>query len=186
MSKTKEGFAYTWLWMWVIIVFWAGPTLLSCKPAQKVEEVKEEVPAEAQPAPVAPAPEEVGIPAQVTPAPETTFKWTPAKAGVTKAQVSLGRAVVCPFEFGITDPKIKKVKFSIKEEKIAKMGIIVADEEVATSEGKAASSAMFSVPAGTRLGNYELTIVAKDAATGEVIGEGIIPFQLLPKGAGGC
>jgi hypothetical protein len=119
-------------------------------------------------------------------APKTTFKWTPTRAGVTKAQVVIGRGVVCPFEFAGVDPKVKKVKLSIKDEKHVKMGIIVADEEVAISEGKAASSAMFSVPAGTRLGNYELTIVAKDAATGEVISEGMIPFQLLPKGAGGC
>jgi len=119
-------------------------------------------------------------------APKITFKWASTKAGATKAQVSIGRGVVCPFEFAGVAPKVKKVKLSIKDEKLAKMSIIVADEEVAVTEGKAASSAMFSVPAGTRLGNYELTVVAKDAATGEVIGEGIIPFQLLPKGAGGC
>ncbi|MBI5049393.1 MAG: hypothetical protein HZC11_00585 [Nitrospirae bacterium] len=120
------------------------------------------------------------------PAAKTTFKWIPAKAGVTKAQVSIGRSVVCPFEFGVSDAKTAKVKLSIKEANISKMGIIVADEEVTVTGGKAASSAMFSIPGGTRLGNYELTVVAKNAATGAVIGEGKIPFQVMPKGAGGC
>lgn len=174
MTK-KRSSTYFKLQVSVIIVFIAlGLTFIACKPAEKAEEK---------------VTEPISVPKEESPAVvsgKTTFKWIPVKAGVTKAQISIGRGVVCPFEFSGVDPKVKKVKLSIKEEKIAKMGVIVADEEVEIKDGKVASSVMFSVPPGTRLGNYELTVQVKDTATGAVIGEGVIPFQVLPKGAAGC
>jgi len=171
----KKGSTYFRIWVSLIGIFIAsGLTFVACKPAEKAEEK---------------VTEPISVPKEESPAVvsgKTTFKWIPVKAGVTKAQIAIGRGVVCPFEFSGVNPEIKKVKLSIKEEKIAKMGVIVADEEVEIKDGKVASSAMFSVPPGTRLGDYELAIQAKDAQTGAVIGEGVIPFQVLPKGAAGC
>lgn len=173
MTK-KRGSTYFKLWVSLIIVFIAlGLTFVACKPAEKAEEK---------------VTEPISVPKEEPPvvSGKATFKWIPVKAGTTKAQISIGRGVVCPFEFSGVGSEVKKVKLSIKEEKIAKMGVIVADEETEIKDSKIASSVMFSVPPGTRLGNYELTIQAKDAATGVVIGEGVIPFQILPKGAAGC
>ncbi|MBI4686250.1 MAG: hypothetical protein HY756_00430 [Nitrospirae bacterium] len=121
------------------------------------------------------------------PAAKAAFKWTPTKAGATKAEAPIGKAVMCPFEFSGIDAKAtKKVKLSIKDENIAKMGIVIDNEEVDVKDGKAAASAMISIAKGTKQGSYDLTIVAKDAATGAVIGEGVIPVQVIAKSAVGC
>ncbi len=121
------------------------------------------------------------------PAAKAAFKWIPTKPGIKAAQVPIGKGVICPFEFtGIDAKASKKVKFSIKDENIAKMGIAIDNEEVEVKDGKAAASAMISVSKSTKQGNYDLTIVAKDAATGAVIGEGVIPFQVISKSAVGC
>jgi hypothetical protein len=171
----KRSSTYFKLWVSLIVVFIAlGLTFVACKPTKQAEEqVTEPIPA-----PVEEAPAVVSG--------KTTFKWIPRKAGVKVAEIPLGKSVVCPFEFGINDPAVSKVNFSIKDDKLAQLGIVIAEEEVAVTEGKAASDAMFGITPGTRLGDYELAIVAKNAETGEIIGEGVIPFKVLPKGAGGC
>lgn len=170
MTKKKNSTCFG-LWASLIVVLIAlGLTFISCKPAQQAEEKV-----------TAPAP----APTEEAPA-VTDFKWIPARPGATEAEIPVGKAVVCPFEFVVDDPSISKVSFSIKDEKLAQMGIIIAEEEVDVADGKASSDAMFGIIPGTRYGDYKVTIVAKNAASGEVIGEGTIPFKVLPKGAGGC
>jgi len=173
--KGRSSFTHFKLWASLIIIFIAlGLTFISCKPAKQAEEET-----------TAPAPA-VTEEAPAATSDKTTFKWIPLRPGVTVAQVGTGRAVVCPFEFTVNDPSITKVTLSIRDDKIAQMGVVIAEAEVDVADGKVASEAMFGVPPGTRLGNYELAIVAKNAETGEVIGEGIIPFQIVPPGIGGC
>lgn len=114
----------------------------------------------------------------------TNFKWKARRPGITRAQIALGRAVTLPFEFTITG-NVKKVKFEIPK-KFSDLGIDVMEDEVAVKNGVAASSVLFSVPPGKPLGKFELPITAKDSATGKVLGQGNIPFMLLPPGVGGC
>lgn len=114
----------------------------------------------------------------------TNFKWRARRPGITRAQIALGRAVTLPFEFTITG-NVKKVRFEIPK-KFSDLGIDVMDDEVAVKNGMATSSVLFSVPPGKPLGKFELPITAKDPATGKVLGQGNIPFMLLPPGVGGC
>jgi len=166
---------YFKLWVSLIVVFIAlGLTFVACKPAKKAEEkVTEPIPAPAGEAPPA-------VPGKAT------FKWIPGRPGITAAEVPLGKSVVCPFEFDVNDPAVTNVSLSIKDDKLAQMGIVIAEEKVTVAEGKARSDALFGIAPGTRLGEYKLMVVAKNADTGEVLGEGEIPFKVLPKGAGGC
>lgn len=114
----------------------------------------------------------------------SNFKWKARRPGITRAQIALGRAVTLPFEFTITG-NVKKVKFEIPK-KFSDLGIDVMEDEVVVKKGMASSSVLFSVPPGKPLGKFELTITAKDSATGKVLGQGNIPFMLLPPGVGGC
>lgn len=116
--------------------------------------------------------------------PSAEFKWTPARPGITQAQIALGRAVTLPFEFSITG-NIPLVKLSIPK-KFYEMGIVVGDDEVTVNSGKASSTVLFAVPPGKPLGKFELEITARDSATGQEIGKGRILFMLLPPGVGGC
>lgn len=112
------------------------------------------------------------------------FKWKARRPGITRAQIALGRAVTLPFEFTITG-NVKKVKFEIPK-KFSDLGIDILDDEVAVKSGVASSSVLFSVPPGKPLGKFDLTITVKDSATGKILGQGSIPFMLLPPGVGGC
>lgn len=114
----------------------------------------------------------------------TNFKWKARRPGITRAQIALGRAVTLPFEFTITG-NVKKVRFEIPK-KFSDLGIDVMEDEVSVKNGMATSSVLFSVPPGKPLGKFELPITVKDAATGKVLGQGNIPFMLLPPGVGGC
>lgn len=114
----------------------------------------------------------------------TNFKWRARRPGITRAQIALGRAVTLPFEFTITG-NVKKVRFEIPK-KFSDLGIDIMEDEVTVKNGMAASSVLFSVPPGKPLGKFELPITAKDPATGKILGQGNIPFMLLPPGVGGC
>ncbi len=114
----------------------------------------------------------------------SNFKWKARRPGITRAQIALGRAVTLPFEFTITG-NVKKVRFEIPK-KFSDLGIDVMEDEVVVKNRMASSSVLFSVPPGKPLGKFELTITAKDSATGKVLGQGNIPFMLLPPGVGGC
>lgn len=114
----------------------------------------------------------------------TNFKWKARRPGITRAQIALGRAVTLPFEFTITG-NVKKVRFEIPK-KFSDLGIDIMEDEVTVKNGMATSSVLFSVPPGKPLGKFELPITAKDPATGKVLGQGNIPFMLLPPGVGGC
>lgn len=114
----------------------------------------------------------------------TNFKWRARRPGITRAQIALGRAVTLPFEFTITG-NVKKVRFEIPK-KFSDLGIDIMEDEVTVKNKVATSSVLFSVPPGKPLGKFELPITAKDPATGKVLGQGNIPFMLLPPGVGGC
>ncbi len=114
----------------------------------------------------------------------TAFKWKARRPGITRAQIALGRAVTLPFEFTIRG-NVNKVRFEIPK-KFSDMGIDIMEDEVMVKNSMASSSVLFSVPPGKPLGKFELTITAKDAGTGKILGQGNIPFMLLPPGVGGC
>lgn len=116
---------------------------------------------------------------------EVTFKWTPVKPGTTVAMITVGKATNLPFEFQVQDPRIKKVMLSIDDE-FVKMGIKLTHKERAVVGGKVVSSVEFLIKRGVTPGGYELKIRAKDTITGNVIGEGVIPFRVVPAPAVGC
>lgn len=124
--------------------------------------------------------------AEAAEAPATTFAWYPNRPGIKRAQIALGRAATLKFEFFVKgNPNVVNVKFGLPK-KYADMGIKVDPSQVAVSEGKAASKAVFSVPPGMPLGRFDVPVVAVDAKTGEEIGRGEIQIMLLPAGVGGC
>lgn len=124
--------------------------------------------------------------AEAAEAPATTFAWYPNRPGIKRAQIALGRAATLRFEFFIKgSANVTNVKFGLPK-KYADMGIKVDPSQVAVSEGKAASKAVFSVPPGMPLGRFDVPVVAVNAKTGEEIGRGEIQIMLLPAGVGGC
>ncbi|GAB4412850.1 MAG: hypothetical protein OHK0032_08950 [Thermodesulfovibrionales bacterium] len=124
--------------------------------------------------------------AEAVEATSTTFAWYPNRPGIKRAQIALGRAATLRFEFFIKGrPIVSQVKFGIPK-KYADMGVKIEPKEVAVSEGKASSKAIFTVPPGMPLGKFDVLIVAVDAKTGEELGRGEIPIMLLPAGVGGC
>lgn len=124
--------------------------------------------------------------AEAADTPATVFAWYPNRPGIKRAQIALGRAATLRFEFLVKGKAdVTNVKFGLPK-KYADMGIKIDPSQVAVSEGKAASKAVFSVPPGMPLGRFDVPVVAVDAKTGEEIGRGDIPIMLLPAGVGGC
>ncbi len=113
------------------------------------------------------------------------FAWHANRPNITRAQIALGRAVALRFEFTVPSGSAANVKFGIPK-KFVQMGIKVDPGEVQVQNGMAAAKALFTVPPGMPLGKFDMPIVAVDAATGQEIGRGAIPFMLLPAGVGGC
>lgn len=123
--------------------------------------------------------------AEAVEAKPASFLWHPNRPGIKRAQIALGRAVTLQFEFLIKGKPVSRVKFGIPK-KYADMGVKIDPGEVAVTEGKAASKAVFSIPPGMPLGKFDVLIIAVDAKTGEELGRGEIPIMLLPSGVGGC
>ena len=113
------------------------------------------------------------------------FAWHANRPNITRAQIALGRAVALKFEFTVPAGTAAKVKFGIPK-KFVNMGIKVEPGEVQVEGGMASSKAFFTVPPGMPLGKFDMPIIAVDAATGQEVGKGAIPFMLLPAGVGGC
>lgn len=113
------------------------------------------------------------------------FAWHANRPNITRAQIALGRAAALKFEFTVPGGTAANVKFGIPK-KFVNMGIKVDPGEVQVQGGMASSKALFTVPPGMPLGKFDMPIVAVDAATGQEIGRGAIPFMLLPAGVGGC
>lgn len=116
---------------------------------------------------------------------QTEFEWFPNRPGITRAQIALGRAVTLKFEFRLKGQDASKVLLGIPK-RFADMGIFISPKEVSVKDGVAKSMAIFSIPPGTPLGKFELTIVTVDAKTKKELGRGEIPFMLLPARVGGC
>lgn len=121
---------------------------------------------------------------EATPYARVAFTWIPVRPGVRVAQIAQGRSVTCPIEFsGLPANFTGPVKLEIKDQKVAEMGVSLG--EAVVKDGKIKSAAFFSLAPGGPVGSRRLAIVAKDEG-GNVIGEGEIPFLVLPPGAGGC
>lgn len=113
------------------------------------------------------------------------FAWHANRPNITRAQIALGRAVALKFEFAVPGGTAANVKFGIPK-KFVNLGIKVDPGEVQVQGGVASSRALFTVPPGMPLGKFDMPVIAVDAATGQEIGRGSIPFMLLPAGVGGC
>lgn len=113
------------------------------------------------------------------------FAWHANRPNITRAQIALGRGVALRFEFAVPGGTATNVKFGIPK-KFVNMGIKVDPGEVQVQGGMASSRALFTVPPGMPLGKFDMPVIAVDAATGQEIGRGAIPFMLLPAGVGGC
>jgi hypothetical protein len=113
------------------------------------------------------------------------FAWHANRPNITRAQIALGRAAALKFEFTVPGSTAGNVKFGIPK-KFVDMGIKVDPGVVQVQGGTASARALFTVPPGMPLGKFDMPIIAVDAATGQEIGRGTIPFMLLPAGVGGC
>ncbi|NOZ77501.1 MAG: hypothetical protein GXO65_07610 [Euryarchaeota archaeon] len=115
---------------------------------------------------------------------ELTFSWTPVREGITVAQVAQGRSVTCPFEFSGLPPDYSgEVTVEIQDPEIEGMGISLKDIKI--EDGSIKGGAVFNLKPGGPVGSKKLVIVVKDDS-GNLIGQGVIPFIGLPPGAGGC
>ncbi len=118
--------------------------------------------------------------------PSFEFAWFPNKPGIKRAQIMLGTSTTLKFEFTLkAQPTVTQVRFVVPK-KYAGMGVMISPGEVAVTNGKAVSKAIFACPPGTPLGKFDMLVIAVDAKTGREIGRGITPFMLLPAGVGGC
>ncbi|MEW6108806.1 MAG: hypothetical protein AB1632_06525 [Nitrospirota bacterium] len=111
--------------------------------------------------------------------PSANFKWIPEKKAEKLPEVVAGNTRIILFEF-VLERDISKVNLEIKDAELRKMGVFISDETVAVKDGKASSQVFFNLKEGTPPRRYDLEIIAKDAATGKVIGKGIIPFAVYP------
>jgi len=109
----------------------------------------------------------------------SNFKWSTGALQATVVQVTTGKAAVVPFEFRV-EGIVSKVSLAIGDESLKEKGISFEETVVPMRNGVAFSKVIFNIrPEGRlRAGRYNLTIIARDAATGRVVREGEIPFAL--------
>ena len=115
-----------------------------------------------------------------THAPKVEFQWYPTIPGKTVQEVTTETEVAIPFKFRIKE-RVSLVIFTISKEYRA-FGIRIVKRTAHVREGAAISKVDFNVPGGMPLGRHSLVIRVIDSDTGKEIGQGEIPFILLPSG----
>jgi hypothetical protein len=105
------------------------------------------------------------------------FRWVPANPGDRFVEVATGKKVVVPFEFQV-GPDVREMSFDIKEESLRGKGVFIEGAVTEVRDGMASSRVVFDLRpgAGLRAGHYSLTVIARDAATGDIVRKGEIPF----------
>ncbi|HXX80382.1 MAG TPA: hypothetical protein VEI46_02475, partial [Thermodesulfovibrionales bacterium] len=75
---------------------------------------------------------------------------------------------------------LSEVRFEIKDNSAGGKGILIEETAVQVRGGIASSRVIFGLEqdAGVRAGHYAITIIARDAASGKMIREGKIPFDI--------
>ncbi len=76
---------------------------------------------------------------------------------------------------------VSRIKFGISRQDRL-IGINISPEEVAVHEGIAGSIVEFKIPRGIPLGRHNLAVRVLETGTDRLIGNGILPFILLPSG----
>jgi len=110
---------------------------------------------------------------------ESYFSWV---SGTTKdrvVQLTTGKCAAVPFEFRVGS-NVSGVLFEIKEDSLWGKGIFLEETAVQVRRGIASSRVTFNCERGARVraGHYAITIIARDAASGKMIREGKIPFDI--------
>lgn len=108
---------------------------------------------------------------------DPSFRWISGNPGDRSVQVETGKTLVVPFIFRISD-EIAETVLSIRDESWLKKGVLLKDPIVPVRNGIASSQVIFNFQpeAGIESGHYTLMVVARDAATGNIVHEGNIPF----------
>jgi hypothetical protein len=106
-----------------------------------------------------------------------SFRWVPANPGDRFVDITTGETVVVPFEFKV-GADLKEISFGIEEESLQGKGIFIKGALAQVRNSTASSQVIFNLRPGEglRAGHYRLTIIARDAATGDIVQEGKIPF----------
>jgi len=108
------------------------------------------------------------------------FEWISTPPGQRVIKVATETEIMVPFRVK-TKGGVSRIKFSVPRKFIA-LGIRVRDSVVTVKSGIASSAVLFNVPRGMPLGRYDLVIMIIDPASNKEIGNGTIPFILLPRG----
>jgi hypothetical protein len=120
-----------------------------------------------------------GCPLQNTGRDSPGFSWSAADKGKALPEMMPGELHRIQFEF-IPGEGISQLAFEITDPDLKKMGISIHDKIVPVIEGRASSQVIFEIEQGTRPWRYALEIVARDDATGSIVGRGTVPFAVYP------
>jgi hypothetical protein len=106
-------------------------------------------------------------------------KWSTGDSQDAVVQVTTGKATVVPFELRV-EGGVSKVSLAIGDESLKEKGISFEETVVPVKNGVAFSKVIFNIRPEGRLsaGNYDLSIIARDAATGRIVREDGMPFAL--------
>lgn len=107
------------------------------------------------------------------------FGWGSGNQKNILVNVTTGKAETVPFEFSVGDA-ISEMRLEIKDDSLQRKSISLEKTAVRVRNGIASSKVIFNFKAGAglRAGHYEVTIIARDAASGKVIRTGAMPFAI--------
>lgn len=105
------------------------------------------------------------------------FRWISPNPALKSVITTTGNSVSIPFEFKV-EKNISEVTLEIEDKTMEHMGVYLEKAAVEVKDGVAASVATFRLTKAISDGHHRLKIIAKDNATGNVIGEGEIPFNV--------
>ncbi len=105
------------------------------------------------------------------------FRWISPKPALKSVMTTTGNEVSIPFEFRV-EPSISEVRMEIGDKAMELMGVYLDKSVIKVNSGIAASTVTFRLNKAISDGHHRLKIIAKDNATGNVIGEGEIPFNV--------